>query len=52
MWTDRDGQDRYTTEIVAHTVQFLGRKGAQGPGPHEYDEPGLEPSFEDSDIPF
>ena len=23
-WTDRDGQDRYTTEIVADTVQFLG----------------------------
>jgi single-strand DNA-binding protein len=27
-WQDKNGQDRYTTEIVANTVQFLGGKGA------------------------
>jgi single-strand DNA-binding protein len=26
-WTDKEGQMRYTTEIVAQTVQFLGGKG-------------------------
>ena len=27
-WEDRDGNKRYTTEIVANTVQFLGSAGA------------------------
>ena len=33
-WEDRDGNKRYTTEIVAQTVQFLGRGqgGGQGQG--------------------
>ena len=26
-WQDQNGQDRYTTEVVANRVQFLGRKG-------------------------
>ena len=26
-WTDKDGQDRYTTEIVANELQMLGGKG-------------------------
>ncbi len=26
-WTDKEGKDRWTTEIVANTVQFLGSKG-------------------------
>jgi single-strand DNA-binding protein len=26
-WTDKDGQDRYTTEIVANEMQMLGGKG-------------------------
>ena len=26
-WQDQNGQDRYTTEVVAQRVQFLGRKG-------------------------
>jgi len=29
-WDDRDGNKRYTTEIVAQTVQFLGRGGEGG----------------------
>ncbi len=27
-WQDKDGQDRYTTEIKANRVQFLDRKGS------------------------
>lgn len=27
-WQDKEGKDRYRTEIVASTVQFLGGKGA------------------------
>lgn len=27
-WQDKDGNDRYTTEIVAFNVSFLGGKGA------------------------
>lgn len=26
-WTDNNGQDRYTTEVVANTVQYLNAKG-------------------------
>lgn len=29
-WTDRDGQQRYTTEIVGHSVLFLDRKSSSG----------------------
>jgi single-strand DNA-binding protein len=31
-WDDRDGNKRYTTEVVAQTVQFLGRGGRDGEG--------------------
>jgi single-strand DNA-binding protein len=29
-WTDKEGQKKYTTEIIAQTVQFLGGKGDGG----------------------
>jgi single-strand DNA-binding protein len=32
-WQDKEGKDRYTTEIVADTVQFLG--GREGGGSEE-----------------
>jgi single-strand DNA-binding protein len=33
-WQDKDGQDKYTTEIVANVMQMLGsRQGAGGPAP-------------------
>ena len=31
-WTDREGRERYTTEVVAHTVRFLGGGGGDGGG--------------------
>ena len=32
-WQGQDGQDRYTTEIVASELQLLGGRGAEGGGP-------------------
>jgi single-strand DNA-binding protein len=31
-WTDKDGVDRYTTEIVASEFKFLGNKGTSDEG--------------------
>ena len=39
-WQDKDGQDRYTTEIVAAELQMLGgRAGGQGNDAGGYDAP-------------
>ena len=32
-WQDKDGQDRYTTEIVADTMQMLGSRQGMGEAP-------------------
>lgn len=56
-WEDQQGQKKYTTEIVANTVQFLGG-GANAQGPAADDSSGAdnfgpEPSFDSSEeIPF
>ena len=53
-WEDRDGNKRYTTEIVAQTLQMLGSpsKGGKTEAPDER-FPGEEPiSIPDDDIPF
>jgi len=56
-WEDRDGNKRYTTEIVANKVLFLsGRTSGSGSrddaGDH-YQEPEGEPfPADDDDIPF
>lgn len=40
-WEDKDGIERYTTEIVAYTVQFLDSKKDSGGGvPHPADDNG------------
>ncbi|MGE5493025.1 MAG: single-stranded DNA-binding protein [Actinomycetota bacterium] len=65
-WQDKDGQDRYTTEIEATEMQMLGgRQGMGAPSGGDYDQPQQDyapaprkdkpkPSFEDlgDDIPF
>ena len=38
-WEDRDGNTRYTTEVVANIIQLLGRAGDGGSG-GEHDDPG------------
>jgi len=63
-WEDKEGNKRYTTEIVANSIQFLGKK----PGEEEYQDssaskPAEEPAApedkadenspaEDDDLPF
>lgn len=67
-WEDREGQKRYTTEIVAMNVQFVGGPGrGQGPsdgggsggggGGGSLVEPagtdsGAPPAIADDDVPF
>ncbi|MCB0362310.1 MAG: single-stranded DNA-binding protein, partial [Bdellovibrionales bacterium] len=62
-WDDQQGQKRYTTEIVANTIQFLSNGdssrahspntaggGSDDFGSHDF---GPEPKFDtDEDIPF
>jgi len=67
-WEDKDKNKRFTTEIVALTVQFLGGRGTgpgpgaerdRGPGPGEPPPPSDEPAPDsgpppigDDDVPF
>ena len=53
-WTDGDGVERWTTEVVADTLQFLGsvkREGAQGQAEAEEARAAGGPVPED-DVPF
>ena len=66
-WQDKEGKDRYTTEIVADRVQFVGGGsgagggggggrgtggGGGGGGGGSYDDMGPPPNMGDDDIPF
>ena len=58
-WDDKDGNKRYTTEVVAQTIQFLDKKVtagdmSQGAGAvtHEADDNGPPPFDAEGDIPF
>lgn len=54
-WEDKDGVKRYTTEVVADTVQFLGSKDTSGPRDSYGPPPPEEPPYmenKDDDIPF
>jgi len=51
-WNDKDGNKRYTTEIVANSVQFLSTKGSAGGGSHAPSGGGGSQQFDDSEIPF
>lgn len=46
-WEDKDGNKRWTTEVVAFSMQMLGTRGGSGGG----QEVGSEPEPDDS-IPF
>ena len=41
-WTDKEGNDRYTTEIVADSMQLLGSKRDSGGGDNAMREPPSE----------
>ncbi len=58
-WQDRDGNDRYTTEIIADEMQMLGGRGGGGSAPMRDDRgpssappPQSSPDDFDDDIPF
>jgi len=61
-WQDKDGNDRYTTEIVGRTMKMLGARGEGGgsytPAPTAADAPVQavkeeQPAVEDGDdLPF
>jgi single-strand DNA-binding protein len=62
-WDDKDGNKRYTTEIVANTVQFLGGPNAQASQPAAGVGAGMsepmgdmpqaqESAFTEDEIPF
>lgn len=51
-WEDRDGNKRWTTEVVAQTVQFLGggrKQQQEEPEPPQNETP---PDFSDDDLPY
>lgn len=62
-WQDKEGHDRYTTEIIADQMQMLGTRGQGGGSPDNFQKnaepaaaspsgsPRPEPEFDD-DIPF
>jgi single-strand DNA-binding protein len=41
-WQDKEGNDRYTTEIRGDRMQMLGGRGASGGGIADYDAPPAE----------
>ena len=62
-WQDKEGKDRYTTEIIANEMQMLGSRGGDRAGAEPRSEPRSAPSQErasqpaaagefDDDIPF
>lgn len=56
-WQGKDGQDRYTTEIVANDMQMLGARGAgsSSSSPQSNAAPPSSPpgkDFEDDDMQF
>lgn len=65
-WTDKEGQERYTTEVVAERMQMLGSRSGQGEAAMREPSPEREPkaagapagrkpgTFDDldDDIPF
>ncbi len=59
-WTDKEGVKRYTTEIVAQNIQFLGAPGERGastgdfsaPPPAEFEPTGTSKGMTDEEVPF
>ena len=49
-WTNKEGQDKYTTEIVANSMQMLGGKTLQQEQNKTRSGPAIEGA--DEDVPF
>ena len=50
-WEDKEGAKKYTTEIVANDMQFLGGRSGAAPAPAAA-APGDSPGGDDDDLPF
>ena len=51
-WTDKEGEDRYVTEVVVNNIQKVNRSKQEGKSGN-YDDRQAKPSYEDSeDAPF
>lgn len=44
-WQDQQGQDRYTTEIIATDIQMLDSKGDNNYAPPQYEPPQAQSSY-------
>ena len=53
-WQGQDGQDRYSTEIVANELQMLGRRGDSAPAPPRPEASAADrpPPVFDDDLPW
>ncbi len=51
-WEDKDGQTRYTTEIMADNIVLLGRKGQEGQESGDKSSAENDDHIDDDDIPF
>lgn len=52
-WQDKEGKDRYTTEVVANDMQMLDSRGStQQETPQQAASPAPQPEILDDDIPF
>jgi single-strand DNA-binding protein len=50
-WTDKEGNKRFSTEIIAQNMKMLDRKGKEGAEPQpEFN--AAEPHAPDDDVPF
>jgi single-strand DNA-binding protein len=47
-WQDKEGQDRYTTEIVADRMQMLGGRAGMGGGSADAGERGAPSQFDET----
>ena len=54
MWEDREGQNRYKTEVVAHDIEFCGSKQEkrEEQSPPQDNRPAGQEFDDDDDIPF
>jgi len=48
-WQTKENENRYTTEVIANTVEFLTPKGTDSVGGNDYED--MTP-VDDGDIPF
>ena len=52
MWQDKEGNDRYSTEIVADKIQLLGGRQSETPDVPQARKSGGSVASMDNDIPF